>query len=443
MNPETRQALVAAAGLCSGAAVEPSGAEEGGRLLDWLGLSGALGAGDRQDAARLLEFASRMDRLFELAAPDAPGMCAFGAVVSTHSYGAKVRDVASVSGVGPDRASAFRACVAEAVEYVSQFESEDDRRLAPSVNSRPDIMSSVWRELAGDAPIDIADRVASSRGADGRPDAVPGALVYRRGKGRMPNGLSYAMGLGVAAGRTREEAACHAVLEWVERDAVALWWRGGRAPAAIPFEVAVEGGLCDRLRAYRQGQDRRRTWFLDLTTDIGIPVVAALSVDRENRGFAYGFSAGANLAGACCGAFDELCQIELADHVVAAKRRENGDGGLNEVDRKHLARASGVASDWPGLQPSRMAGCIAPEADCPSPAEASSEILHGLVRKLEDCGHCVHLVDLTRMDIAVPVMRAIVAGLQPDPSDLVTARLAAQRRASTLVRIPGDVVALY
>ncbi|MBA5779113.1 YcaO-like family protein [Stappia sp. F7233] len=443
-----RQALVAAAELYSNAAGTPSTGAQGFALLDWLGLSDLSDAADREDLARLLRFAAKLDHLFELRSPTAPGLCCFGAVASTSEYGAVVSATASVSGVGQDRATAFRACVAEAAEFVCQFESgEETRASSPGIRREgPDgswhaaTEAYAWNGLTGGRELDASDWVWAERVTDGRWCRLPGILTFRRGRGRDANGLSYAMGVGVAAGRNAQEAACHAILEWVERDAVALWWRGGRSPAAVPMEIFDGTGLAGRLGQYRDGLVERRTWFLDLTTDLDIPVAAALSVGRDGQGFAYGFAAATNLADACRNALDELLQIELADHLVAAKQRERGNEGLNETDRKHLERFSKIGSDWPGLQAAKMG-----TAECRRNEDSrdAKEVLAYLAQRLEAHGHPVHLVDLTREDIAVPVIRAIVDGLQPDPSELVLPRLETQRQASGLARIPGDAIALY
>ena len=46
-----------------------------------------------------------------------------------------------------------------------------------------------------------------------------------------------------------------------------------------------------------------------------------------------------------------MCQLELADAVVAAKRSERGDDALNAQDRTHLQRATINADQCRLLQP--------------------------------------------------------------------------------------------
>ena len=73
-------------------------------LLTELGYAPAAGVGDGETRhrARLLQAASRFIRIFELVAPDAPGLIAFGAEVDPASADAlhQGSPPASVSGIG-------------------------------------------------------------------------------------------------------------------------------------------------------------------------------------------------------------------------------------------------------------------------------------------------------------------------------------------------------
>ncbi|MCA1298432.1 YcaO-like family protein [Stappia indica] len=427
MREETREALRAAADLVAGLPLPEAVAGAAWRLLRGVGAGEAEVRDADRDFAALLRAAARLDRLFELPVPDAPGLGCFGAQVSSAAFGALHDARTSVSGVGSDRLSAFRACVAEAVEFVSQFETEGETRAQPAdetLTSTEEECAPLW-PLLGTAELRAGDDIAALRLADGVWVRLPAALCWRRSQGRFANGLSFAMGLGVAAGRNGWEADCRAILEWIERDAVALWWRGGRRGRAVSLEELLSGETGARLTRYRADARDRRTWFLDLTGEIGVPVAAALSVDSQGRGFCYGFAARACPDAARLAALEELMQIELADRVVAAKRLESGEEALNDMDRRHLRRSTGVAGDWPILHPAGPA--LPPAAPLPEEPEA---LLPDLVERLAGQGFAVHRVDLTRQDIGIYVSRMLITGLQPDPSDVVLERLATQRRSS-------------
>ena len=97
--------------------------------LEYLPPSGvAPPPGEAANWAALLRAAARFRRIFELSAPDAPGLTFFGAEADPSSVGASNTGdaIAGVSGVGLSRRTAFQSCVGEGVEYLSQFESDED-----------------------------------------------------------------------------------------------------------------------------------------------------------------------------------------------------------------------------------------------------------------------------------------------------------------------------
>ena len=114
------------------------------------------------------------------------------------------------------------------------------------------------------------------------------------------------------------------MLELVERDAVALWWRGGRRGRAIVADSEAGRRAARLIARVRQGNDIRQTALLDITSDLGVPVVAAFSMRRDGFGVAVGFGARTTLAEAAQAAIFEMCQSELSLHVIAAKRRQSG-----------------------------------------------------------------------------------------------------------------------
>ena len=173
-----------------------------------------------------------------------------------------------------------------------------------------------------------------------RPHAVPLDNCYRQHITEQDFKPPLRLSSGCAAGVTREDATLRGLLELIERDAVALWWRGGRRGRAVAPDSEAASGAAALLAQARQGQGHRTSWLLDITTDVEIPVVAAMSTDPDGYGFVVGFGARLNLADAARAAVFELCQVELGLHVVAAKRRESGDAAMNESDRRQLRRGA-------------------------------------------------------------------------------------------------------
>ena len=87
--------------------------------------------------AHLLIAASRFTRVFELAAPDAPGLFSFGAQFDP-ALADPLHDgspMVGVSGVGLTLQEAFQGCIGEGIEYLSQLQTGTDavaRILAPT-----------------------------------------------------------------------------------------------------------------------------------------------------------------------------------------------------------------------------------------------------------------------------------------------------------------------
>ena len=248
---------------------------------------------------------------------------------------------------------------------------------------------------------------------------LPADICLRRPPAQRDFAPPFPLSVGSAAAPSRDAAALHGLLELIERDAASLWWRGGLLPRSIPAQHEAGIMAHELLQKLRHGASMpRRTWLLDITTDMGVPCVAAVSCRADGSSFAFGLAARPALEAAARSAIFEMCQIELADAVVATKRREAGDGALNAQDRIHLRRAAINADQCRLLQPVAEYA-----AHLPLHATEASVIFGLIVQRLEKIGIETFCLDLTRQRFAVPVVRVIAPGLQLEPSELVTARL--------------------
>ena len=379
--------------------------------------------------ARMLRAAARLRRLFVLPVPDAPGLIFFGAEADPSALGGEFEGlpIGNLAGSGPTPQRAFEACVGEGVEYLSQFRHADD-----PVETGPlavygdapdlDVKRFITETLAASA-ID-ADRpiawVAANRLSDGAKMRFPLDLCYRRRASEQDFIPPLKLSSGCAAGATVEAATLRALLELVERDAVALWWRGGRRGRSIAPETEATGAAAELLAQIRQGKSDRKTWLLDITTDIDIPAVVALSAGLDGFGFAFGLGARLNLAEAARAAVFELCQVELGQHVVAAKRSESGDAALSESDRRQLRRGT--------LFDSRDCKLLQPETTRENASTGHPNIpasnLQQALERLETHGISAYSIDLTRAEFGIPVVRVLAPGLQLKPCQIVGPRLA-------------------
>ena len=255
---------------------------------------------------------------------------------------------------------------------------------------------------------------------DGGEVLLPTDLCFRRPPAQQQVRPPFPLSTGSAAGTSWEAATLHGLLELIERDAASLWWRGGARGRSIPASHEAQVAANAMLSQLRQGHSARRSWLLDVTTDIGVPSVVALSCKADGFGLALGMSARPTLAAAARSAIKEMCQIEMAYEIVEVKCRERGEAALNERDRVHRRRATEINADrCLLLQP-------LPEESRHFVIDASSagDVLRRIVERLEQFGVECFSLDLTRARFAVPAARIITAGLQVEPSEIVTPRLA-------------------
>lgn len=365
----------------------------------------------------LAALARRLTRVFSITSPFAPGFQCVGGTTALQDGQARVSDPTelSVTGNGETLHTALVSCLGEVADHLSQFERLNDVCATGTVGSGLALLAEGWIAQA----ISYADKAKPLDWIQAR-DAMAGHLVLlpadiclRRQHQQRAIEPTWALSSGVAAGPSFETAAARAVLELCERDAAALWWLGGRPPTSFPAGHPADETGSALLELLRQGETSRRSLLLDITTDLAVPVVAAVSVDRDGRGMACGLAARQGWEDAARAAILEMCQMELAAPVATAKRIEVGEMRLNETDRRHLRRAAFSAADCDLLRPRESSQLSQP---LPGPD------FQGLIGWLRDRGIKVFLVDLTRQDIGVPVMRAVSPDLQPFSSHVSTER---------------------
>jgi len=118
-----------AAEVLAGVRHPPDVAEEVLRLIAMLGYGD--GDGDlarNQLRAASLAAAAKLKRLFQLSAPEAPGLVFFGSEADPCLVGWRGtgHTPISLAGGALSPAQAFESCVSEGVEHLSQFEAEAD-----------------------------------------------------------------------------------------------------------------------------------------------------------------------------------------------------------------------------------------------------------------------------------------------------------------------------
>src|SRR5215469_4358151 len=229
---------------------------------------------------------------------------------------------------------------------------------------------------------------------------LPTSLLYFFYTGGPAACSMHADSNGCAAGNTIEEAIVQGFLELVERDSYAIWWYNRLQRSELDLSGFEEPYVRD-LKALL-ADTGRRLWVLDITSDLGIPSFVALSHAVQNGADFVEYGSGAHFDPriALLRALTEVNQF-LSIGLIGAR---NASPRYDESTPFYLR-------DHPYLTPNGHA-LVRPERDS----------IFGRLDRREQVMACVNLakrygldflvLDQTRPDIEVPVVRVIVPGLR-------------------------------
>lgn len=239
---------------------------------------------------------------------------------------------------------------------------------------------------------------------------LPTALCFYAYPVASEAAMCVACSNGNAAGNTLEEAILQGLLELVERDSAAVWWYTRLRRPAIALESFDEPYL-EAARAHLGGHDRD-LWVLDLTSDLGIP--AAVAVSRRMAPGAeeimVGFGAHLDPRIAVLRAVTELQQL-LLPWLSRGDRGMSDRPGREEAALRDWLMTATVA-EHPYLVPDPTAP---PRPAASFPREWSDDLLEDIrtcQAKLERLGLELMVLDQTRPDIELPVVKVFVPGLR-------------------------------
>ncbi len=336
-------------------------------------------------------------------------------------------DGASGKGVTAEQARA--SCLAEAVErYACAWTSTEPRRAARRADlggraphphellGFSDFQYDNRERLNKDAyhidrvpqRFDDAATIDWSPAWSLRDDAarwLPTRFVYFNYDGPGTR-FCYADSNGTASGATLEEAMFHGLLELIERDGVAMWWYNRlRMP-----EIALDG-IDDRLvgaMVAHYGTLGRDVRLIDLTTDVGVPVAAALSINREGARPILGLGAHLDPRIAAVRALSELNQMLMFENVREDARiapHSMGSAAVNFIN-------NGAVDRQPYLLP--RPGSPRRIDELPAPFDGTSVAggFRHIVDRLAAMGHDTIAFDYGRTDLPLACARVVVPGLR-------------------------------
>ncbi|MFF0626327.1 TOMM precursor leader peptide-binding protein [Streptomyces sp. NPDC004296] len=223
-----------------------------------------------------------------------------------------------------------------------------------------------------------------------------------------PPDLPWADSNGNAAGASLEDAVVQGFLELVERDAVALWWYNRTRQPAVDLGAFDEPWISALTEVY--GRLHRRVWVLDLTSDLGIPVMAALSrrSDGPAEEIAFGFGAHFDPRLALRRALTEMGQ--LLPTVVDAPVPGSTPSATERELRAWWSGATTAGQPYllpdPAQTPRTPGGYgYTPRPDLRDDLDAIEDLVraHGME---------LLVLDQTRPDIGLPVVKVLVPGLR-------------------------------
>jgi oxazoline/thiazoline synthase len=235
---------------------------------------------------------------------------------------------------------------------------------------------------------------------------LPTALLYFGPAGRSESASVRADSNGNAAGASLEDAILQGFFELVERDAVALWWYNRTRHAEVCLDSFGDPWVARVPELY--GRLCRQVWVLDVTSDLGIPVMVAVSrrSDKPSEDIILGFGAHVDPRIALRRALTELSQLLPA--VVDAR----ADGTGYQVSEPHLM------SWWSCRNVSNQPYLLPDPGQSPQTAASygytpSGRLdLAGICAAASNAGLDLLILDQTRPDINMPVVKVVVPGLR-------------------------------
>lgn len=215
---------------------------------------------------------------------------------------------------------------------------------------------------------------------------------------------------GLASGNHRLEAIGHGLCEVIERDATTLWRiKNKEATRATGLDLdSVDDPACrDALQRFADAGIDVRVWVT--TSDVGIASFYCLIVDERDQSTHTTDGAGCHLARevALLRALTEAAQVRTT--YIAGSREDLPSGEYARSTRRRRRREGRAFMTW--HTPARRFREV-PSVE----RETFEEDLDELLRRLRAVGvKQVAMVDLTKKEFQLPVVRVVIPGLEgPD-----------------------------
>jgi ribosomal protein S12 methylthiotransferase accessory factor len=205
---------------------------------------------------------------------------------------------------------------------------------------------------------------------------------------------------GCAAGNTLEEAIVQGFLELVERDAYAIWWYNRLQRAEVDLKQFDDSYVRDLQAQFADAG--RRLWVLDITSDLGIPTYVAIVhwIQNEHENIEFGSGAHFDRRIALLRSLTELTQFMSIGMMGGASGEKPTLDGVTPLR----------LDDYPFLIPPDNP--IVPPAPSLKVHDNTSAQVNACIEIASRAGYDFLVLDQTRPDVEVPVVRVLVPGLR-------------------------------
>jgi ribosomal protein S12 methylthiotransferase accessory factor len=206
---------------------------------------------------------------------------------------------------------------------------------------------------------------------------------------------------GCAAGNTLEEAIVQGFLELVERDSYAIWWYNRSQRAEVDLDHFEDSYVSDLRSQFTDAG--RKLWVLDITSDLGVPTFVAIMhwIQDGHENIEFGSGAHFDPRIALLRAMTELSQF------LSIGLMGGGSGEKPTLDGVTPLQLE----SYPFLLPARNP-IPRPELGMPIPRSTTREQVDACVEITRRAGHDFLVLDQTRPDVGVSVVRVVAPGLR-------------------------------
>jgi len=328
----------------------------------------------------------------------------------------------SVAGAGSSALAARASCLCEALErYSGIFRGTEPRRVARYLDIageaiHPDALMlfsaeqytrrEEWNRREGGHNW-VPERFDAERSVEWSPlwslthkttKYLPTAYCYFGYRFDPQHDFCRPDSNGNAAGESRDEAIVHGFLELVERECAAVWWYNRiRRPAVDVDSFGLPDLMAVRNLFRMMG---RSVEVLDITADRNVPVFVAVSRSEihQQEDYALGFGAHLDAQIALARAI-----IELTQFVPAILSGREPQGFLRAENARELMSF---------LAPDERQAAIR-RSDFPPPvARKPQQDVAACVELAKSWGLEMLVLDQTRDDVGMPVVKVVVPGMR-------------------------------